>query len=148
MRFAGVTVLSGLLLAGLLGCEAAGRKAVGPAQVDASAVAAGRTDRLPPPRMEGEVFRVWRFQNGELMALLGWKDGLCKGDILLLTRGGDTINAIEVLKVDEETFFGRVFERQVPELLPQVGDFAVRPPAVDEPVVMSVEPEATPSGKD
>ena len=135
MRSAGITILSGLMLACALGCGGVASQVASSTPAGEDAAAAKGSECLSPPQMEGRVFRVWRFQNGELMALLGWKDGLCKGDILLLTRGGDQINVIEVLDVGEETFFGRVFERGVPELLPRVGDFAARTPQLDEPIV-------------
>ena len=133
MKFILTLVVSGLTVAALLGCETVPQQAEKPTEPGEGAPVVAVPPRLPPPTMEGAVFRVWPYRNGELMALLGTKDGVRKGDMLMLTRGGDQINAIEVLNVQPEIFFGRVFERHTPELLPKVGDSAVRPPLLEEP---------------
>ena len=135
-----------LTVAALVGCETVQQKAEKPtAPGEAAPVVAG--PELPPPTMKGKVFRVWPYGNGEMMALLGTKDGLREGDMLMVTREGDPVNAVEVLNVHQETFFGRVFVRHTPELLPKVGDFAVQPSALQEPEVMPEKPASKAPGK-
>ena len=92
---AGMVVLSGVMVLSVLGCETPQQKVETPTETEET-VPVAAVPELSPPKMKGEVFRVWPYGNGEMMALLGTKDGVRKGDLLMLTRGGDQINAIEV----------------------------------------------------
>lgn len=123
-------VLLGAMAAVLLGCTVYEQKAEKPAETEEAVEV---VSEMPPAKTRGRVFRVWRYGNGEIMALLGRKDGVREGDVLILSREGAQINTIEVLNVEEETFFGRVYERDVDAVFPKVGDLAVKPPGVSEP---------------
>jgi hypothetical protein len=90
--------------------------------------------------VQGKVFRVWPFQQGELMAYLGTQNGIHNGDTLALKRGAVTINTVQVLDAREDIFYGRVIRRDDDVLLPREGDVAVVVPATDLP-----EPEAEPA---
>jgi hypothetical protein len=104
-----------------------------PEKTEAPAAPAGPQMSDPPAKwVQGKVFRVWPFGNGELMAYLGAKDGLHTGDMLALMRGGQTLNSIEVIEVHSETFYGRVVQRDDPGLWPKEGDIAAKfPPMMD-----------------
>ncbi|KPL01455.1 MAG: hypothetical protein AMK75_04870 [Planctomycetes bacterium SM23_65] len=139
MRFTLRWVVCAVTLAALVGCETVQQKAAKPT-VPGEAAPEVAAPELPPPSMKGKVFRVWPYGNGEMMALLGTKDGVREGDMLMITREGDPVNAVEVLDVHQETFFGRVFVRHAPELLPRVGDFAVRAAVLQEPEAAPEKP--------
>ena len=79
----------------------------------------------PATWVKGRVFRVWPYGHGELMADLGAQDGIRVGDTLALQRGGLSLNSIEVVEVNEKTFYGRVVRRDDPGVWPKEGDMAV-----------------------
>jgi hypothetical protein len=87
---------------------------------------AGPPASAPPATwVKGRVFRVWPYGQGELMADLGAQDGIRIGDTLALQRGGLSLNSIEVVEVNEKTFYGRVVRRDDPGVWPKEGDMAV-----------------------
>jgi len=126
MRGCAAAALLGMIMTAVLGCQEM-QKTESPA-VAAAPSAEPVFDANPQTWAKGEVFRVWHYGQGELMALVGARDGLKKGDILILKRDGTQINMIEALEVNEETFYGRVLDRDDEALLPRVGDVAVRGP--------------------
>ena len=69
MKAAMMAVLSGVMMLSVLGCETVQQKAETPTEAEAvGPVVAAR--ELPPPKMQGRIFRVWPYGNGELQALL------------------------------------------------------------------------------
>jgi hypothetical protein len=125
MRLCVAAALLGVMMTAVSGCQDMQK-------TESPAVAAPSLepvfDASPQTWAKGQVFRVWHYGQGEMMALVGAKDGLKKGDILILQRDGTQINTIEALEVNEETFYGRVQDREDEALLPRVGDMAVKGP--------------------
>ena len=103
----------------------------------------------PSAWVRGDVFRVWPYGNGELMAYVGTKDGLRKGDVVLLSRDGVTINMVEVLDVQEQMFYGRVVQRDPDAPMAQLGDIIILPPRLPEaaPPQTGVNPTEAPAGQ-
>jgi hypothetical protein len=131
-------VLLGVATAAVLGCQPVQKAEAPPEPVPPPEPV---FDVRPETWAKGQVFRVWHYGRGEMMAVLGAKDGLKKGDVLILQRDGTPINTIEALEVHEETFYGRVYERQDEALLPRVGDMAVRGPQPKRPEPPPALPE-------
>ena len=144
-RALGLTLLPVTLTAASAGCAGFGQQAQPqtppPPQQEMRPVEP-EPDIIPAKFVKGRVFRVWQWGNGELMAYLGTKDGVKKGDILVLQRAGLVINTIEVLVVSEDQFLGRVYERGTEALMPQVGDTAILGPIWEMP-----KPETEPPKK-
>ena len=133
------------LAAVVLGCQPAPKTAALPPEP--APMPEPVFDVRPETWAKGQVFRVWHYGQGEMMAYLGAKDGLKKGDILILQRDGTPVNTIEALKVNEDTFYGRVYERQEEALLPRVGDMAVRGPQPKMREAPAQGPETAPGPK-
>ena len=126
-----------LALAGVLALASCGptETTAAPEATQAEAVpevASGpRATDAPDTWVQGKVFRVWPYGNGELMGYLGKKDGIRTGDTLALEREGVLINRVEVLEVREDTFYGRVADRRNAGAWPKVGDIAVKIPVTN-----------------
>ena len=125
MRFCVAAALAAVLMMGIPGCQEKQRMESPPT---AAEKAEPVFDVRPNTWPKGQVFRVWHYGQGEMMALVGARDGLAKGDILILKRDGTQINTIEALEVKEDSFYGRVLDRDDEALLPRVGDMAVKGP--------------------
>jgi len=126
-----LSILLSVALISPLGCvypetaeQATGSRTVKPAEPTTAPVV-----KEPSAWVKGDVFRVWPYGNGELMAYVGTKDGLHKGDMVLLSRDGVTINMVEVLDVQEQMFYGRVIQRDKDAPMAQLGDVIILPPA-------------------
>ena len=118
--------------AAFFGCAWNEQKAAKPEEAE-PVLSAGRAEPAPTDAPEkwiqGKVFRVWPFANGELMAYLGTENGVHNGDTLALQREGVTINTIEVLDAHEDIFYGRVVRRDDEAVMAKEGDLAVKVPA-------------------
>jgi len=137
-RLLGVTLVAGLAV--LSGCVSGERKAA-----DLKA-AAPVVEPVEPPFNpspdtwpKGELYRVWPYGNGEVAGWVGTKQGVEKGDYLILSRDGVRINTVEVLRAYPDTFFGRVMERGRLDVAPQVGDIALKGP---QPPKVAPAPES------
>jgi hypothetical protein len=146
MRFCVAAALAAMLMTAALGCQERQRTAATPTAALPTVAETPEPvfDARPNTWAKGQVFRVWHFKQGELMALVGWRDGLEKGDILILQRDGTQVNTIEALEVHQDTFYGRVLDRSDEALLPRVGDMAVRgpqPKRMEPPVELPMKKE-------
>jgi hypothetical protein len=120
-----------ILVAALAGCASFGTPSAPPPKSEPVAIAepAGPKATDPPSTWtKGKVYRVWPFGQGELMAYLGSKDGLRVGDTLSLQRGGKSLNTVEAITVNEETFYGRAINRSDEGAMPKEGDIVVKVP--------------------
>ena len=127
------------LLAGMIGCKGS-EESTKARPADTTEVAASESLHVDGGWVKGYVRKAWPYRNGEMLGLLGTKDGIHKGDILILAREGATINTVEVLQVQEEQFYGRACESGAMELLPQVGDAVMKAPRLKQvtaPVVQN-----------
>ena len=142
MRRALLTLSLSLAVMMLFGCQGEQKKTAAP-EPKAAVTPPAEVKADPTTWPRGEVFRVWPYGNGELMAYLGTRDGVRVGDILVLERAGTPVNTIEVLNVQYDMFFGRACDRHAQELWPREGDIAVRGPQPPKPEpVMPVAEEA------
>jgi len=137
-------VLLGVATAAVLGCQPVQKTESPPEAVPEVQPV---FDVNPKTWAKGQIFRVWHYDQGEMMAYLGAKDGLKKGDILILERDGTPINTIEALEVKEQTFYGRVLDREDEALLPKVGDIAIKGPQPKRPEPTEAQPEK-PQGRE
>ena len=138
MRRLPALAIVGTAIAFTLGCEHFMQTPEGRAPAEETEAVASEPMGKP---VEGRVYRVWPYGNGELMAYMGWRDGLKKGDLLLLTRNGVQVNSVETLHVEEDLFFGRVLDRSDEGLLPKEGDIVVKLPKVGTPATTTVSAE-------
>ena len=128
-----LSVLMSVAVVSLLGCvyPPAPKAAEGgaePREVKPAEPPALPVVNEPSAWVKGDVFRVWPYGNGELMAYVGTKDGLRNGNVVILSRDGVTINMVEVIDAQEQIFYGRVVHRDTDEPMAQLGDVIILPP--------------------
>ena len=122
-------VLLCLTLATALGCMSGERKADALKSVEKPPEPVKPAFNPDPETWaKAELYKVWPYGNGEVAGWLGARQGLRKGDYLILSRDGVRINTVLVLRVFPDTFYGRVLERGPRDVAPQVGDIAIKGP--------------------
>jgi hypothetical protein len=138
-------LLPGLAMALVMALAVAGCQSNGAKDHEAAESPRPAFNPDPDSWAKGEVFRVWPYRNDEVEGMLGMRDGVSEGDVLILMRDGVVINSVVVMQVQERTFLGRVTDHGPTAVRPQVGDWAIRGPQPYMPAVGGTPPTETPA---